>query len=289
MKKKCISMFMAIVIVLAPTDVSTVMASQPEQYILTASENEQAQETEEESVFRTENYMDSIPDTEECTEEITEKETTEKETTEKEATEKEATEDTGSSETEPQQTTTGHTAEAEAETETEETVELLEAAGDYEYVLNDKDEAVITKYIGHAADLVIPEKLGEHTVTAIEKSAFCKNSYLTSVWMPDSILTIGDRAFEQCQSLSGVRLSKNVKNIGFDAFYDCDKITAIEIPKSLEYTKTGSSSGYRGIFSHCDGLKNITFEDGVTQIPANIFAYCTGIEEIEIPDNGNKD
>lgn len=274
MRRRCISMFLAIVIVLAPTDLSMVMASQPEQNFLTASENEQVQETEEESVFRTEYYMDSIPNTEECTEANTEDENTEDENAEY----------AGSSETEPQQTTTGQTVEAVAETETEETVELLEAAGDYEYVLNDKDEAVITKYIGHAADLVIPEKLGEHTVTAIEKSAFCRNSYITNVWMPDSILTIGDRAFEECHLLSGVKLSKNVKNIGFYAFYDCDKITDIEIPKSLEYTKGDSYSAFRGIFSHCDGLKNITFEDGVTQIPANIFAYCTGIEEVEIPD-----
>ena len=47
-------------------------------------------------------------------------------------------------------------------------------SGDYEYTLNENNEATITAYNGSATELKIPEKLDEYTVVQIGKWAFNK-------------------------------------------------------------------------------------------------------------------
>ena len=60
-----------------------------------------------------------------------------------------------------------------------------------------------------------------YSVTAIEKCAFACSNYLMSVAIPGSVLTIGDRAFNQCSSLSSITIPNSVKTIGELAFRDC--------------------------------------------------------------------
>ncbi len=67
--------------------------------------------------------------------------------------------------------------------------------------------------------------------------------------------------------------------MGSYAFGNCDKVVRIEIPKSLK-----ECDGNNGPFGNCDGLKEVVFEAGVTEVARYLFWGCTGIEEIVIPD-----
>ena len=104
---------------------------------------------------------------------------------------------------------------------------------------------------------------------------------IEEVVIPDHITEMGSFCFANCPNLKKITLSKNLAVIGGNNFENCPNLTTIEIPKSL-----GNTEGYVGDnnFSRCTNLKEITFEDGITTIPAFLFYGCDSIEEIEIPD-----
>ena len=173
--------------------------------------------------------------------------------------------------------------ETEVETESLEETENEERyfGADYEYELNDKNQATITSYHGDASVLVIPSTMDGYDVIAIGESVFKEHSELTSVTIPDTVKEIHYEAFASCSNLSEVILSKSLVALDGDAFSDCDKITEIFIPKSLE---SGSIAYGDGPFCECDGLKTVVFEEGTTKIANALFRKCTGLEEITIPD-----
>lgn len=67
-------------------------------------------------------------------------------------------------------------------------------------------------------DLIIPANIGEYPVTAIDDFAFNGCTLLTSVTIPDTIVTIGENAFFGCILLEKAVIGKNVKEIGAGAF-----------------------------------------------------------------------
>lgn len=91
-------------------------------------------------------------------------------------------------------------------------------------------------YVG--GDLIVPGSVDYdgHTykVTAIGHDAFqnCKN--LTSVTIPNSVLSIGYNAFVGCSKLTTVTMSNSVMSIGSRAFDDCDKLTKVIISDALQ-------------------------------------------------------
>jgi hypothetical protein len=66
---------------------------------------------------------------------------------------------------------------------------------------------VLIKYTGTDTDIEIPEG-----VVKINERVFEDNKRLTSVVMPDSVLSIGTHAFEKCLKLKTVKFSVNLIN-----------------------------------------------------------------------------
>jgi len=87
-----------------------------------------------------------------------------------------------------------------------------------------KDGKTLVQYaIGKTATtFTIP-----NSVTSIGDWAFDDCDNLTSVVIPDSVTSIGDYAFYYCDSLTSVVIGDSVTNIGYRAFYGCDYLTSI--------------------------------------------------------------
>ena len=92
---------------------------------------------------------------------------------------------------------------------------------------------------------------------------------LTNYVIPNSVTSIGYRAFSNCTSLTSVTIGNSVTSIGGHAFDDCTSLTSVTIPDSV--TEIGSDAFY-----NCTSLTSVTIPDSVTSIGSRAFSGCTG-------------
>ena len=98
-------------------------------------------------------------------------------------------------------------------------------------------------------------------------------SSIKSVVIPNTITTIGGKAFYKCTGLTSIDIPNSVTSIGDNAFYQCSSLTSITIPNSV--TSIGG-----GAFYNCSGLTSVTIPDGVTSIGNYAFQDCSGLISI---------
>ena len=118
------------------------------------------------------------------------------------------------------------------------------------------------------------------SVTSIGKSAF-GYSKLTSIFIPASVFTIEEAAFEYNDNLSSVNFAENsqVDSIKSRTFDTCKSLTSITIPDSVK------SIGYRAFYS-CSSLESVIFgnDSNLISIGYEAFEYCNNLSNITIPD-----
>ncbi len=116
---------------------------------------------------------------------------------------------------------------------------------------------------------------------------------LTSVTIPNSVTSIGFRAFEDCSGLTSVNYTGTIAdwcNITFGSYesnptyyahhllIDSVQITDLVIPNSV------TSIGYYA-FSGCSGLISVTIPNSVTNIGTSAFYGCSALTSITIPNS----
>ncbi|MGL4607426.1 MAG: MucBP domain-containing protein, partial [Eubacteriaceae bacterium] len=156
--------------------------------------------------------------------------------------------------------------------------ELTEGA--FVFVLdNNTATATVKGYNGASKDPIIPSStqfLGkDYTVTAIGDSAF-NNKGLTSVVIPDSVISIRQSAFSYNQ-LTSVALPNSVINIEDFAFYS-NRLTAITLPEDM------TSIGERAF--GWNKLTSVVIPDSVTNIGVSAFEG-NALEQIYISSISN--
>ena len=131
----------------------------------------------------------------------------------------------------------------------------------------------LINYTGNETKLTIPDDITELNCFAlsdcynITSVTFGENSQLTS---------IGEGAFNWCESLESITIPDSVTSIGEGAFCCCAKLTSITIPDGVK------SIGNHA-FAGCSALESITIPDSVLNIGDSAFAECTALESITIP------
>ena len=64
-------------------------------------------------------------------------------------------------------------------------------------------------------------------------NAFAFNSYLTSIYMPNSVTNMAFGTFSNCKSLKSIRLSENIKQISAYTFEYCENLHFLDFPESV--------------------------------------------------------
>ena len=116
-----------------------------------------------------------------------------------------------------------------------------------------------------------------NSVTSIGERAFRSCSELTSITIPNSVTSIGEYAFYNCSGLTSIVIPNSVTSIGERAFYFCSGLTSVTIPNSV--TSIGSSA-----FSDCTNLTSVTIPNSVTNIESYTFYGCSVLTSVTIPN-----
>ena len=163
-------------------------------------------------------------------------------------------------------------------------------ANDFTYTINFDGTITITGYTGSGGAVVIPSAIEGKTVTSIGALAFDNCTNLTAITVdtgnsvyssvagvlfnksqttliqcpvgktgsytiPNSVTTIGYKAFQCCTSLTSVTIPNSVTRIGAYAFQCCTSLTSVTIPYSV--TTIGALA-----FDNCTRLTAITVDTG---------------------------
>lgn len=105
----------------------------------------------------------------------------------------------------------------------------------------------------------------------------CYNmSGLTSIELPDVLLSIGDYAFSGCSGIASIEIPKGVTSIGKYAFENCSSNGSVIIPNGVQDIKDG-------VFKGCTELSTIKITDGVEAIGGSAFDGCSRITSLTLP------
>ena len=117
-----------------------------------------------------------------------------------------------------------------------------------------------------------------YSVTSIGEEAFEYCESLTSITIPNSVTSIGNNAFSWCESLTSITIPNSVTDIGGEAFFMCTSLFSITIPNSV--TSIGDYA-----FHWCSSLTSITIPNGVASIGRYAFRDCSALTSITIPNS----
>ena len=85
-----------------------------------------------------------------------------------------------------------------------------------------------------------------NTVTSIGDRAFYYCSALTSITIPDSVTSIGDWAFFDCSKLTSIIIPNRVTTIGVYAFYYCSELTSATFENTKGWICNSSANSTTG-------------------------------------------
>ena len=118
-------------------------------------------------------------------------------------------------------------------------------------------------------------------VVSVPNFSFSDNKKLTSITLPESVVSIGNQSFRDCSGLTGtLTIPNSVTSIGAEAFEGCRSLTgSLVIPSSV------TSIGL-GAFRYCSGLTgSLVIPDSVVDLGSSVFVQCSGLTSISLPNS----
>ena len=162
---------------------------------------------------------------------------------------------------------------------------------------------VLKKLYGRCAELRIPEEIDGLPVVAVAEKTFAvaqeapvaeteaekalsfvtepavpteEGQALRRVFLPDTIVQIGDNAFSGCSALERVHLPANLAEISNRLFHGCAALREITLPAAVK--RIGDYAFYG-----CERLQALHLPEGVESIGRYAFYNCRKMEKINIP------
>lgn len=147
-------------------------------------------------------------------------------------------------------------------------------------------------------------------LTEVGQQAFQGCSSITSLDLPETVVSIGASAFAGCDALESITIPASVTNLApgvFKDWYDEEKTITLEtehykIQDNILWSDTelvevltepngevivpdGITTISAGAFRDCTGLTSIQFPETLTSIGSNAFDGCTGLTSVSLPEH----
>ena len=133
----------------------------------------------------------------------------------------------------------------------------------------------LDSYLTNLTSITLPSSL-----VTIGNKAFIKCSALKTIDTSNctSLTTIGDNVFQNCESLSSFTMPNTVTSVGTNAFSQCGSLTSIRLSNGLTRIEDRT-------FYNCSGLTNVDFNDRLEYIGKDAFHHCASLSSITIPSS----
>ena len=140
----------------------------------------------------------------------------------------------------------------------------------------DGETTTITKVKVKTLNLTVPRAIGGYTVTAIGDGVFknISEEEVTVITIPDTVTTVGNECFMNTDIVNIV-VEGELLSIGEKAFYGCDGLREITFGEGIESITTEA-------FVSCTSLKIVTIPKSVKTIEENAFDSCSALQSIII-------
>jgi len=134
----------------------------------------------------------------------------------------------------------------------------------------------ITAYKGNknAEQIIVPATINGRTVTGIGNNVFKGCERVTLIVIPDTVVTIGDKAFENCQSLNTLYSYKKTT-----------KVTANKTATATDAAGTTGTATEKGVVVSYTDMGAISIPSGLTKLGTGAFAGCRSIGRFAVPES----
>ena len=184
------------------------------------------------------------------------------------------------------------------------------------YSLSEDNKYYSVTGIGSCTDsnVVIPSTYEGLPVKVIERGAFANNETMQSIVLADSITTIYDEAFAYCKNLNSVTIPDSLTYIHPYVFNTCSNLTDVHVVSLEAWCNILFANEYSSPLRYADNfyvnnelltelvipesistiqsyaffgyskLTSVVFHNGVTEIKADAFKYCSKLTDVYAPD-----
>ena len=137
-------------------------------------------------------------------------------------------------------------------------------------------KAVVLELGLDKVDVITSDMIEDYT--SIACGAFEDCISLTSITIPDGIISIGSWTFKGCTSLASITLPNSITSIKDWMFSGCSSLTSLTLPNSVTRIEDWA---FRG----CSSLASINIPNSVKSIGGYAFSDCSSITSINIPNS----
>jgi hypothetical protein len=163
-------------------------------------------------------------------------------------------------------------------------IDMNEYARLFSFAPLSENTCAVTAYNGsETASLLVPATDPDgRTVVAIGDRAFMNCTFLRAVTLPDTIESVGVRAFAFCTNLLDIRFGSECRlaSIGNRAFMGCERLTVLRFGRLAHLSNMGRST-----FAYCTRLRSVVLPEGMTELAPSLFEGCTALEHIRLPES----
>lgn len=148
------------------------------------------------------------------------------------------------------------------------------------------------------------EEIGASAFTTLSDAYITDKGYnyaLKTLDIPDSVISIMDKAFYGCVALEELSLGNGITNINPETFYDCNSLRGLSWGNNVQYIDDRAFANCRSLtqlvlpdtlkeigqesFYGGENIQTINFNDGLRVIGDGAFSGCRSITDVDLPDS----